>query len=118
VSAPIRLQFRRTGGFRLQEISLAANGRPAVYVGWPSKWGNLWTVRALLGANPGYTEADTVRICVEAYRAWLQRRPHWAHAIPLAPPPDLTPLGGKNLACWCTLEAPCHADVLLELANR
>jgi hypothetical protein len=27
-------------------------------------------------------------------------------------------LRGKNLACWCRPGAPCHADVLLELANR
>lgn len=27
-------------------------------------------------------------------------------------------LRGKNLACWCEPGAPCHADVLLELANR
>jgi hypothetical protein len=27
-------------------------------------------------------------------------------------------LAGRNLACWCTLDAPCHADVLLEIANR
>jgi hypothetical protein len=27
-------------------------------------------------------------------------------------------LRGKNLACWCPLDQPCHADVLLELANR
>lgn len=33
-------------------------------------------------------------------------------------------LRGKNLACWCSLEdgqgnrIPCHADVLLEIANR
>ena len=26
-------------------------------------------------------------------------------------------LAGKDLACWCTLGQPCHADVLLELAN-
>ena len=26
-------------------------------------------------------------------------------------------LAGKNLACWCPLDQPCHADVLLELAN-
>lgn len=25
---------------------------------------------------------------------------------------------GKNLACYCPLDQPCHADVLLELANR
>jgi hypothetical protein len=27
-------------------------------------------------------------------------------------------LAGKNLACWCPPDGqPCHADVLLELAN-
>jgi hypothetical protein len=26
-------------------------------------------------------------------------------------------LAGKDLACWCPLDQPCHADVLLELAN-
>lgn len=29
----------------------------------------------------------------------------------------LVPLRGKNLACWCRPGSPCHADVLLELAN-
>jgi hypothetical protein len=27
-------------------------------------------------------------------------------------------LRGKDLACWCKLDDPCHADVLLEWANR
>lgn len=26
-------------------------------------------------------------------------------------------LAGRDLACWCPLDQPCHADVLLELAN-
>lgn len=26
-------------------------------------------------------------------------------------------LRGKNLACWCPLDSPCHADILLEIAN-
>lgn len=30
----------------------------------------------------------------------------------------LSKLRGKNLACWCPLDQPCHADVLLELANK
>jgi len=29
----------------------------------------------------------------------------------------LPELRGKDLACWCKPGAPCHADVLLELAN-
>lgn len=28
---------------------------------------------------------------------------------------DLT---GRNLACWCAIGDLCHADVLLEMANR
>jgi hypothetical protein len=32
-------------------------------------------------------------------------------------PADPTPLRGKNLACWCKSGTPCHADVLMELAN-
>lgn len=31
---------------------------------------------------------------------------------------ELTELRGKNLACWCKIGNPCHADVLLELANQ
>ena len=27
-------------------------------------------------------------------------------------------LKGRDLACWCPLDQPCHADVLLEIANR
>lgn len=30
---------------------------------------------------------------------------------------ELHELRGKNLACWCPLDQPCHADILLELAN-
>lgn len=30
---------------------------------------------------------------------------------------DLAELRGRDLACWCPLDQPCHADVLLELAN-
>jgi hypothetical protein len=29
----------------------------------------------------------------------------------------VAPLRGKDLACWCPLDLPCHADVLLEVAN-
>lgn len=27
-------------------------------------------------------------------------------------------LRGKNLACWCPLTRDCHAEVLLEIANK
>jgi hypothetical protein len=47
----------------------------------------------------------TVQECVDLFRA------DYASRLPLAQ------LAGKNLACWCPLDQPCHADVLLELAN-
>ena len=28
---------------------------------------------------------------------------------------DIEMLRGKDLACWCPLDEPCHADVLIEL---
>ena len=47
-----------------------------------------------------------------------------AHAVELFkhcrffPWSDVAELRGKDLACWCPLDQPCHADVLLEIANR
>lgn len=39
----------------------------------------------------------------------------------VGPPPTIkairTELGGKNLACFCALDQPCHADVLLKIAS-
>lgn len=38
---------------------------------------------------------------------------------PVCPPvPDLTPLRGHDLACWCAPTLACHADTLIELSNR
>jgi hypothetical protein len=40
------------------------------------------------------------------------------YAMPSLPErPPLDELRGKDLLCWCPLGSPCHADVLLELAN-
>ena len=34
------------------------------------------------------------------------------------PYPPLSELRGRDLVCWCPLDQPCHADVLLEVANQ
>lgn len=47
---------------------------------------------------------------VEIYRQGLAGR----RALILSHLPELR---GRPLACWCAFDAPCHADVLLELAN-
>jgi hypothetical protein len=105
-----RIQRKRTRGWRMPPNTL--------YVGRPTVYGNPWTPQKYWGAGYRGSLEVAIKHCVEAYRAWLEGREHWAHGIPLPPVPDLAPLRGKDLACWCRVGSPCHADVLLDLANR
>lgn len=84
-----RVQLRRAKGWRKPE--------GAVVVNRATKWGNPFKV----GVD------GTLEECVEKFRRWL-------------PTSGLNPreLRGKDLACFCPLDGPCHADVLLEAANR
>jgi len=105
---PERIQLSRRKGFKLPENT--------VNVARPSKWGNPWKVIKDGQAwrtetdNGGYhghfdTKADAAAMaCIEYKEVYLPRL-------------DVTDLRGKNLACWCPLDQPCHADVLLEVAN-
>lgn len=113
---PKRIQLSRKKGFKLP-----AN---AVSVARPHKFGNPFTIIGCRDA--GYIGDDNTiaRICVDAFRAWLGPlwRNNWdgkdsdtAREILLQGLPELR---GKDLACWCKLDAPCHADVLLEIANK
>lgn len=105
---PVRLQLSRKRGFNLQEHSHAVNGLPAVNVARPTKWGNPWKVGERLFNDmrrKPMTAADTVIRFRKDIR-FLNRN----NAI-------VRELRSKNLACWCPLGEPCHADVLLEVAN-
>ena len=64
----------------------------------PGKWGNPYRI----GVDG---DAET---CVRTYKQAIKMG---------AGPDEIEELRGKNLACWCALDAPCHADVLLRLAN-
>lgn len=92
---PRRIQLRRTRGWRLPD--------GAVVVARPTRWGNPFVV-----GEDGI--ADRVE-AVSRYREYVARDPRVAQAA-------RERLRGRDLACWCPLDAPCHADVLLELANR
>lgn len=108
---PVRIQRKRTKGWRMPE--------DAVYVGRPTKFGNPWTPERYWRAGySGTTEVASAH-CVDAYRAWLLGDEYWLfERLPSGSfPPCLRELRGKDLACWCPLDRPCHADVLLELAN-
>ncbi len=64
----------------------------------------------------------TPAMAVAAFRLWLAGffEPNGSNGYGIVRPCtlDVRELRGKNLACWCALGKPCHADVLLELANQ
>jgi hypothetical protein len=111
--APKRIQLRRTKGWR----------KPAgvVVVSRPSKWGNPWKVYRRAGSwgvlgrgdwtsSEEWTKADAASYAVELFRSLHPGTTYADHDIRNA-------LAGRDLACWCPLNQPCHADVLLEVAN-
>ena len=89
-----------------------------VYVGAPGAWGNPFTV----GKTVNYSDFESTYVRDREHAVELYRR-----LVDLSPPEFFAEvraeLRGKNLACWCPLvdaegnHAPCHADVLLEIAN-
>lgn len=111
MTAPVRIQLRRTKGWRMPINT--------VKVDRSSRWGNPFKAESFWAA--GYIGSLEVanRNCVAAFKAWMLGERHWAHGSSgHGAPPDLSLLRGKNLACWCAPGMPCHADVLLDLANR
>ncbi len=115
---PQRVQITRSKPWR-------ADNPDAVIVDRRTVWGNpyhagrcydprLWAVGSdLLGDAVGprfHSEADAIVEAVKRFRGYARRRlarePAWLDGI-----------RGHDLACWCKPGAPCHADILLELAN-
>jgi hypothetical protein len=98
-----------------------------IYVGRPSKFGNPWSLQAAIDSKlfkPDFCD----EIVVKEFEAWLKgvwsensehlgmwKKLEKQRETLLASLPELR---GKNLACWCPLDHPCHADVLLRLANK
>jgi hypothetical protein len=118
VSEPKRIQRKRTKGWRMP-----AN---TVYVGRGSLWGNPFAIgwSVLIESPDGVVDRNGARIigmmakvensaqAVAWFRANCEH--HWQATQSRAQ----RELRGKNLACWCPLDKPCHADVLLEIANE
>lgn len=106
MSAPRRIQLSRRKGWRMPPDT--------VKVDRTTKWGNPFRtgrhgtradcVALFAHMCCGYLCLTVDRACVVAQRAYPTR------AI-------RAELRGKNLACWCPLDGPCHADVLLRVAN-
>lgn len=122
----IRIQRQRTKGWRMPD--------GAIYVGRPSLWGNPWTLRdmAAFGVPPSERAAEAVHRYRQELTHWglltdydynvSDRR--WGEIEQAALESGAKNMGeyaalalrGHDLVCWCPLSAPCHADVLLELA--
>lgn len=103
---PHRIQRKRTKGWKMPPNT--------IYVGRGSRWGNPFVV-----GKDGTTEE-----CVAKFRDMLMPYTHHGEnplekfCISEANITDAqASLRGKNLACWCPPGQPCHADVLLEIAN-
>lgn len=105
---PNRIQRKRTKGWRAPE--------GAIYVGRGSEWGNPWRVGEPLMTHTPYPDGIThyarefvitPEIAVALYRS----------AFELDIPEAVRQFRGRDLMCWCPLDSPCHADVLLEWAN-
>lgn len=125
---PKRIQRRRTKGWRMPE--------GAVYVGRPTVFGNVCMCQHPhnCSLDPCKCCGDGGFCCVVAYREYvlsgIENRPSSTGVLRYAMDAmdgyhernkliaKLPELRGKDLACWCPLDKPCHADVLLDLANK
>ena len=97
---PVRVQRKRSAGWVMPENT--------VYVGRPTMWGNRWQIGT--HSNHLGRAVETQQEAVDVYSVLMWPDTHhraWVRES----------LGGKNLACWCALDEPCHADFLLALAN-
>jgi hypothetical protein len=115
---PQRMQLSRKAGFNLQAASQALNGLPAKRVTRPGKWGNPFSIEATAKRHhldPDAAQAKAVDLCGQ----WLNGRldPGLSPGGPPSRAEIRAELGGHNLACWCRPGTPCHADILLALAN-
>lgn len=111
---PVRIQRQRAKGWRIPE--------GVVYVGRGSKWGNPWEVFYDRAARyytvhqgdriaGDFERPESARRCaVDMYRAYLDQSPLLRTLAGQV-------LAGRDLACWCPSDQPCHADVLIEIAN-
>jgi len=97
---PVRLQLSRRKGFDLQKVSRETNGLKATVVSRPGKWGSPYPLKK---------ESERAKV-IARYRAYLDANRKLRDEA-------RKELAGKNLACWCKPGLPCHAEILLRVAN-
>ena len=128
-----RIQRKRTKGWRMPPNT--------VYVGGGSKWGNPYKVGGYYQITLYSSAAMAVKIMAEyqekypninfyrSHDSWsffrfdiidnyTAKMVYWFLINRYYSTGYFNYLKGKNLACWCPLGQPCHADVLLKIANE
>lgn len=115
---PQRIVLSRRRGFGLAAESAALNGLPAKVVTRPGRWGNPFAIDDVMaseGLDREAAQARAVALCGDWLRGTLPPE------LAPGPAPDIAAirqeLGGHNLACWCRAGTPCHADILIDIAN-
>lgn len=101
---PTRIQLSRTAGGRMPA--------GAVKVDRTTRWG-----------NPFHHHGDgapmDAALAVRLFERLITEQGAWAMRGVVSTADDVRrELRGRTLACWCALDAPCHAEVLLRLANQ
>ena len=113
-----RIQRKRTKGWKMPENTK--------YVGRPTKFGNPFKLTPdgwimcysvnRKNLDPWIYWSATGGFCltdvVELYERWMTGE---FKQSCLPAPPNIEELKGKNLACFCSLDKPCHVDVLLKM---
>lgn len=107
MTQPVRIQRKRSKGWRVPPNT--------VYVGRGSRWGNPFVIG----------KDGTAEECIKKFSNYLFPYRHHGPNSNLmhlfmseSNLADVQTLRGKNLACWCKEDEPCHADLLLRLANE
>lgn len=106
---PQGITLSRKKGFNLQKFSRKLNGLAAVNVARPSSYGNPFTLAQARRLHPKETELQLRHRVVRAYACLID-----GEIVQKL----RKELRGKNLACWCRKDQPCHRDVLLAIVNR
>jgi hypothetical protein len=120
-----RIQLSRRAGWRKPE--------GAVVVSRPGRWGNPFNALEVGAAYPSLDDRGVAGMLVADFRDLVRTDgrglvfPNYRNAGGARGRREFTypshaeireHLAGRDLACWCALDMPCHADVLLELANE
>ena len=100
MSKPHRIQRKRIKGWKMPPNTVSVTR--------PGRYGNPYTIKQAREAGYKGSDAELAQMCVDMFRREMPDFAKLAYRLELR---------GKNLACFCPLDQPCHADVLLELAN-